>query len=145
MNLYKRIHYLFERLYLIYLCKKAFYYSSILQVASKFVNFLADKGQSDLLCIPRHIISFTDNENDFLVLEDASCLGFRTASRQNCLDWTECTAILKTLAKFHAISFAYKDQKKEEFIKITDSLKETFFGSNHWDWYKSYHVRNTKY
>ncbi|CAL1685604.1 unnamed protein product [Lasius platythorax] len=111
------------------------------EVASKFVNFLADKGQSDLLCIPRHIISFTDNENDFLVLEDASCLGFRTASRQNCLDWTECTAILKTLAKFHAISFAYKDQKKEEFIKITDSLKETFFGSNHWDWYKSYHKK----
>ncbi|XP_050458495.1 uncharacterized protein LOC126855136 [Cataglyphis hispanica] len=112
------------------------------EVASKFENFLADKGQSDLLCIPRHIISFTDNENDFLILEDASCLGFCTASRHNCLDWTECTAILKTLAKFHAISFAYKDQKKEEFIKITDSLKETFFGNNHWDWYKNYHKKS---
>ncbi|KAM0736764.1 hypothetical protein ACS0PU_006413 [Formica fusca] len=112
------------------------------EVVSKFENFLADKGQSDLLCIPRHIVSFTDNENDFLVLEDASCLGFSTASRHNCLDWTECTAILKTLAKFHAISFAYKDQKKEEFIKIADSLKETFFGSNHWDWYKNYHKKS---
>ncbi|EFN66536.1 hypothetical protein EAG_11030 [Camponotus floridanus] len=111
------------------------------QVVSKFENFLTNKGQNDLLCIPRYIMSFIDNENDFLILEDVSCLGFRGASRQNCLDWTECIAILKTLAKFHAISFAYKDQKKEEFIKITDSLEETFFGSNHWDWYKNYHKK----
>lgn len=135
------MHYLFGKFYLIHLCKKkTFYYSSILQVVPKFENFLANKRQSDFLCIPRYIISFTDDENDFLVLEDASSLGFSTASRQNCLDWAECTAILKTLAKFHAISFAYKDQNEEEFIEITDSLKETFFGSNHWDWYKNYHV-----
>ncbi|XP_029169220.1 uncharacterized protein LOC114939165 [Nylanderia fulva] len=111
------------------------------EIVPKFINFLAEKGQSDFLCIPRHISSFTDDENDFLVLEDVSCLGFSTASRQNCLDWAECTAILKTLAKFHAISFAYKDQRKEEFIEITDSLKETFYGSNHWNWYKNWHKK----
>lgn len=141
-------YYLFKRNYIIYTCKrdhKYTLYSFILQVVSKFENFLTNKGQNDLLCIPRYIISFTDSENDFLILEDASCLGFRAASRQNCIDWTECIAILKTLAKFHAISFAYKDQKKEEFIKIADSLEETFFGSNHWDWYKNYHVNDAKY
>ncbi|XP_071556663.1 uncharacterized protein [Temnothorax nylanderi] len=111
------------------------------QIASKFENFLAEKGQSDLLCIPRHIISSTDDENGFLVLDDASCLGFHAISRQNCLDWPECSAVLETLSKFHAISFAYKDQRKEEFAKMTDSLTETFFGRENWDWYKGYHEK----
>ncbi|XP_018403101.1 PREDICTED: uncharacterized protein LOC108780029 [Cyphomyrmex costatus] len=111
------------------------------QIISKFENFLTEKGHSDLLCIPRHIISSTDSENGFLVLEDASCLGFCSMSRQNCLDWAECLAVLKTLSKFHAISFAYKDQRKEEFVEMTNSLKETFFGHKHWDWYKGFHKK----
>jgi len=83
-----------------------------------------------------------DGENDFLVLEDASYLGFGPASRQNCIDWAECIMIVKTLAKFHAISFAYKDQKKEEFAETTSHLKETYFSRHHWTWYEKLHVRN---
>lgn len=111
------------------------------QIIFKFENFLAEKGQSDLLCIPRHIISSTDNENGFLVLEDASCLGFRAVPRQNCLDWAECSALLRILSKFHAISFAYKDQRKEEFAEMVESLTETLFGREHWEWYKGYHEK----
>ncbi|XP_012524822.1 uncharacterized protein LOC105830189 [Monomorium pharaonis] len=111
------------------------------QIISKFENFLAEKRQSDLLCIPRYIISSTDSENGFLVLEDASCLGFHSITRHDCLDWTECSAVLKTLSKFHAISFAYKDQRKDEFVEIRDSLKETFFGPEHWNWYKGFHEK----
>jgi len=114
-----------------------------LQIISKFENFLAEKKQSDLLCIPRYIISSTDSEYGFLVLEDASCSGFCSVPRQNCLNWAECSATLKTLSKFHAISFAYKDQRKEEFAEMADSLKETFFGREHWDWYKGIHVSVT--
>jgi len=131
----------FEKNY-IYLCNQINHSLIILQIIPKFENFLAEKGQTDLLCIPRHVISSTDNENGFLILEDASCLGFRAVSRQNCLDWAECLAVLKTLSKFHAISFAYKDQKKEEFAEMTNSLKETLFGHEHWDWYKGFHVNN---
>ncbi|XP_024890285.1 uncharacterized protein LOC112466427, partial [Temnothorax curvispinosus] len=84
-----------------------------------------------------------DGENDFIVLEDVSPLGFGPASRQSCLDWAECTVILKTLAKFHAISFAYKDQKKEEFAEVASYLKETYFGSEHWNWYQKFHKKLT--
>lgn len=114
----------------------------ILQIVPKFEKFLADKGQSNLLCIPRHLVSYTDGENDFVVLEDVSPLGFGPASRQNCIDWAECIVILKTLAKFHAISFAYKDQKKEEFTKLASVLNETYFGTQNWNWYEKFHVSN---
>lgn len=92
--------------------------------------------------IPRHLISYTDGENDFIVLEDVSPLGFGPASRQNCVDWTECTVMLKALAKFHAISFAYRDQKKEEFTKFASNLNETYFGNHNWNWYQRFHVSN---
>lgn len=94
------------------------------------------------MCIPRHFVSYTDGENDFIVLENVSPLGFGPASRQNCMDWAECTVILKTLAKFHAISFAYRDQKKEEFIKLASNLNETYFDNHIWNWYKRFHVSN---
>lgn len=82
-----------------------------------------------------------DGENDFLVLEDLSPLGFGPASRQSCLDWAECTVILEALAKFHAISFAYRDQRREEFAETVSYLKETYFGTGpHWDWYERFHV-----
>lgn len=82
-----------------------------------------------------------DGESDFIVLEDASCLGFGPASRQNCLDWSECAMIVTTMAKFHAISFAYRDQKEEEFIKIASCIRETYMSRDHWSWYKRLHVR----
>lgn len=81
-----------------------------------------------------------DGVNDFIVLGDVSPLGFGPASRQSCIDWAECTVILKTLANFHAISFAYKDQRKEEFVKLASSLKETYFGDANWKWYERFHV-----
>jgi len=116
------------------------HFSFFLQIVPKFEKFLASKGQSNLLCIPRHIVSYMDGVNDFIVLEDVSPLGFGPASRQSCIDWTECTVILKTLAKFHAISFAYKDQQKEEFAKLASCLKEVYFGDHNWKWYEKFHV-----
>ncbi|XP_012229629.1 uncharacterized protein [Linepithema humile] len=109
------------------------------QIVPKFEEFLASKEQSNLLCIPQHIVSHMDGVNDFIVMKDVSPLGFGPASRQSCIDWTECTVILKTLAKFHAISFAYKDQKKEEFAKLASYLTETYFGAHNWKWYERFH------
>lgn len=111
-----------------------------LQIVPKLEKFLAEKGQGSLLRIPRYLASYMDGENDFIVLEDLSPLGFGPASRQSCLDWEECTVILETLAKFHAVSFAYRDQKSEEFLELASYLKETYFGDHNWNWYKRFHV-----
>ncbi|XP_025162063.1 uncharacterized protein LOC105183226 isoform X2 [Harpegnathos saltator] len=110
------------------------------QVVPKFEKFLKEKGKSNLLCIPRYLNSYMDGENDFIVLEDATPLGFGPASRQSCIDWAECIVILEALAKFHAISFAYKDQK-EEFAEIVNCLKDTYFGEHVWNWYRKFHER----
>ncbi|XP_020296161.1 uncharacterized protein LOC109861068 [Pseudomyrmex gracilis] len=110
------------------------------QVVPKLKKFLAERGQSDLLRIPRHLISYMDGENDFIVLEDVSPLGYGPPSRQNCINFAECSTILKTLAKFHSISFAYRDQKKEEYEQIINCLKETYYSPSHWSWYEKFYT-----
>ncbi|XP_032680852.1 uncharacterized protein LOC116848652 isoform X2 [Odontomachus brunneus] len=111
------------------------------QVVPKFEKFLKEKGQSKLLRIPRYLASYMDGENDFIVLEDLSPLGFEAASAESDIDWTEFLVILETLSKFHAVSFAYKDQNKEEFTEMTKCLKDTFFGKHNWNWYRKFHER----
>lgn len=104
------------------------------EVIPKFQKFLEDKGRSEILCIPRHLDSVMDGENDYIALEDVCLLGYEPISRQNCINEDECKIILRTVAKFHAISFAYKDQRGEEFLKIVENLHETYFSKEHWNW-----------
>ncbi|CAL7944211.1 unnamed protein product [Xylocopa violacea] len=111
------------------------------KVIPKFEKFLKEKNQIKVLCIPRHLASVMDGENDYIALEDVTVLGYEPIARQSCLDYDQCMMILKAIARFHAISFAYKDQQKEEFIEIAESLHETYFSAEHWNWYKRFNER----
>ncbi|XP_053970388.1 uncharacterized protein LOC128872084 isoform X1 [Hylaeus volcanicus] len=103
----------------------------------KFQEFLKDKGQENLLCIPRHIASCMDGENDYIAMEDVTLLGFKPLARQDCIDGDKCAMILRAMGKFHGISFAYKDQEKD-FTKLVESLHETYFSDENWNWYKRF-------
>lgn len=69
-----------------------------------------------------------DNDvNECLLLEDLSVRGFTIINRRT----EDVTAdhvrlVMKTLAKFHAISFALKDQQPKKFNEITANLTEIF-------------------
>ncbi|KOC63170.1 hypothetical protein WH47_02679 [Habropoda laboriosa] len=108
------------------------------KVISKFEEFVKEKGQMQVLCIPRHLASVTDGENDYIAMEDVTFLGYKPISRQNFIDEDQCKTILKAIARFHAISFAYKDQKKEEFMEMVGNLHETYYTLEHWNWYKRF-------
>ena len=105
----------------------------------KFEEFLKSKGQSSLLSVPKCLAYLLDGENDFLVLEDVGVYGFQSILRQDSLDFEQISSILQFLAKFHAISFAYKDQRKD-FSEMSGHIFETYFRKNLWDWYGRFHV-----
>ncbi|XP_076248507.1 uncharacterized protein LOC143188240 isoform X2 [Calliopsis andreniformis] len=109
------------------------------KVVPKFERFLEDKGQSRILCIPRHLASVMDGENDYIALENVCSRGYESMFRQDSISKDQSVMILKATAKFHAISFAYKDQRKEEFKEIIDNLEETYFSKTHWPWYQRFH------
>jgi hypothetical protein len=64
-----------------------------------------------------------DGENDFIVLEDLSPTGYVTADRTKGLDFDHCVAVLQTLGRFHALSFAMKDQDPEGFKTVVNCVK----------------------
>lgn len=111
------------------------------QVVPKFKEFLAKKNQAHLLSVPRHLGSLADGENDYLVLENVCQLGFGPITRQKYVTMEDCIAIIETLATFHAISFAHKDQNKEEFAECVSHLEEVYFTPKYWDWYAKFHER----
>lgn len=111
------------------------------KIIPKFEQFLKSKNQAHILCVPRHLKSLVDGENDYLILENVCNLGYGPITRQNCVDMEQCTVILEAFATFHAISFAYKDQNKEEFDEMVTHLEETYFSPKYWDWYERFHKR----
>ncbi|XP_076649297.1 uncharacterized protein LOC143357031 [Halictus rubicundus] len=111
------------------------------KVLKEFEQFLNVKEQNELLCVPRHLASILDGYTDYIVLEDVCPLGYKPVCRQDCVNLDQCIMILKAVARFHAISFAYKDQKKEKFNELVDNLKETYVSDDHWNWYKRFHKR----
>lgn len=85
---------------------------------------------------PKLIFTYCDGVNDVVCLEDATTHSFRSVNtRQIGIDFVHCKLALKALAKYHAISFAMKDQKPEEFNKIKKEIFETYYHQRLRSWY----------
>lgn len=76
---------------------------------------------------PKCYSTITEAPAESLLLEDLSVRGFKIIDRYS----EETSAdhvylIMKALAKFHAISFALKDQQPKQFVELASKLKENF-------------------
>ncbi|XP_059046623.1 uncharacterized protein LOC131842120 [Achroia grisella] len=58
-----------------------------------------------------------------IVLEDLSAQGFTTYDRLKSIDWDYASKSVEALAKFHALSIAYKEEYPEEYEKYLDTMK----------------------
>lgn len=83
-------------------------------------------------------LAYSDGTNDVLCLEDASVEHFKTAVRQEGIDFEHCKLTFKVLAQFHALSFAMKDQKPEEFDSIRRQITEQYYDERLWSWYSRF-------
>ncbi|CAH0714831.1 unnamed protein product, partial [Brenthis ino] len=85
----------------------------------------------------RLFLAHTDGLNDVICLEDAGLHNFGSFTvRQEGIDYDHCKVTFKTLALYHALSFAMKDQEPDAFNRITDSIFETYYDPRCWDWYR---------
>lgn len=65
--------------------------------------------------------------NECLILEDLCARGFFTIDRQtSTITANHVRLVMQGLAKFHAISFALKDQQPNKFNELTSNLSEVF-------------------
>ncbi|KAJ9582748.1 hypothetical protein L9F63_022893 [Diploptera punctata] len=85
-----------------------------------------------------YIYSITDSDKPVIVLEDLKKLGFTMAERLNGLDMDHCLLVLRSLARFHAISLALREENPNMFQKFSTTIfceemrsdLETFFTVN---------------
>lgn len=58
-------------------------------------------------------------------MEDLNVDGYKTASRKNGMNLAECELAVKTIGRFHAVSFAIKDQEPDIFQELCQSIEVT--------------------
>lgn len=63
-----------------------------------------------------------------MILEDLNARHFEVINhRQEILTFDHVSLVMKALGKFHALSFALRDQQPEKFKEITSSLNELYW------------------
>lgn len=82
-------------------------------------------------CYPHFITSSMEHMHETVVMENLKANGFIMRNRTEPLDYFHTKYVLTNYAKFHALSFALRDQDPGKFEEIADGLKSNFFdGSN---------------
>lgn len=76
---------------------------------------------------PNLILANTTAGHEFILLNDLVSFGFRNSERPKPLNYERCQLVMENLAKFHAISFAMKNQQPHKFNEIARNLQETIF------------------
>lgn len=94
---------------------------------------------------PRILTASSAYKDEYVLLNDMSLQGFKNSDRPTPLSFDKCVAVLKTLAKFHAISFAMKDQEPEKWDKLTSKLGEIMFTAPVNQSFEDFLRRNVEY
>ena len=114
--------------------REVFFYTKLVPV---FVEFQKEKGLTEangFWAIPRVFKAFVDQPNDHfvLILEDLREMGFALWPKNDHLRLDHLDVLFREIAKFHAISFALKDQQPDVFerFKTLRDLCGPFFKDN---------------
>lgn len=71
----------------------------------------------------RCFVAIADGKNDFIALEDLTVQSYVHFKREKDLDYDCVLFVVKLFAKFHALSFAFKDQFPKEFEELADVIE----------------------
>uniref|UniRef100_A0A3F2Z0C6 CHK domain-containing protein n=2 Tax=Anopheles merus TaxID=30066 RepID=A0A3F2Z0C6_ANOME len=74
-------------------------------------------------------VAYTDGVNDFVAMEDLGQYGYKTASRDKGVELADCLRCICSMARFHALSFAMKQQDPQAFERIVSQLEETYYSA----------------
>ena len=84
------------------------------------------------------MVSHLDGENDMLALENLNNYGYHTTSRQQAMNIDVCRLILRTLGRFHGLSFVMRDQSPKMFDELSSVLEENYYAHRLRPWYNDF-------
>ncbi|KRT78398.1 hypothetical protein AMK59_7338 [Oryctes borbonicus] len=90
-----------------------------------YSKFLTEKNVQDVF---RNAPKCYGTSSKYIIaLEDLKYKGFCLFDRTKIMDEKHISLMLKTLAKFHATSFAFKEQNREEYDKLVENCAGDLF------------------
>jgi hypothetical protein len=84
------------------------------------------------------LASYYDGEDDFIILENLTPYGYYTVDRQNSMDINVARLIMRTLGRFHALSFVIRDQSPKMFEELSSIPFETYYAARLKPWYHDF-------
>ncbi|GJQ78459.1 hypothetical protein Trydic_g11577 [Trypoxylus dichotomus] len=97
-------------------------------VVPKYMEFLEEKSITDgFRNVPRY---YGSAENKILALENLRKTGYELCDKTFVGNEEHIELVFKTFAKYHAIGFAYKDQKPDEYQKILEGATDLMRGTS---------------
>lgn len=84
------------------------------------------------------LASYCDGNDDFIALENLETFGYFTTTRQKSMDVHLCRLILRTLGRFHGLSFVLRDQSPKLFEELTAVPLETYYAQRLKPWYSKF-------
>lgn len=109
--------------------RESFAYNRLLPT---LVEFQKERGKNEtFISFPKCYFATCNPENNeyLVIMDDLRTKGFKLWPRNKALTIDHCRLVIQELAKFHAVSFALKDQKPEifdEFKALNDILRKFF-------------------
>ncbi|KAI4466588.1 hypothetical protein MML48_2g00002818 [Holotrichia oblita] len=97
------------------------------KVCTIYNKFLKDKNQvSKLENVPN---SYRTSAKTVVVLEDLKHKGYQLFNRFKFMNDQHIRLVLKSFAKFHGTSFAFKDQRRIEYDELTSAIWPSLFAN----------------
>ncbi|KAI4467402.1 hypothetical protein MML48_2g00014039 [Holotrichia oblita] len=87
-----------------------------------FFKFLNEKGVLAFENVPK---CFATTPENVIALENLAKEGYVLLGDGKFMSNNEIELALRTIARYHAICFAFKDQRYEEYLKLTEPVKDT--------------------
>ncbi|KAB0796821.1 hypothetical protein PPYR_10882 [Photinus pyralis] len=84
----------------------------------------------DFQAFARMYASRTDNLRESLLMENVKKRGFRLINHRIPVDYPHASLVMREMGRFHALSYAIRDQKPEIFDSWEDQCHEYFFSSS---------------
>lgn len=96
---------------------EVFFYSKVFPTLDKLQR---EKGISDpFVELPKYYYGTVELNKEAIVLDNLTAQGYVLSPVEDLLDDVHATVLFKLFGKFHALSMALKDQKIEEYRKLT--------------------------
>lgn len=115
--------------------REAIFFTKILPAFTKIQNSLGGNEHIEKF-IPKCYSCHCDGEEDYILLEDLVEQGYTSMSGEATAD--QCYLAIRTLAHFHAISFALKHKANTLFSTLTKDIDELYYTEDNKSWYETF-------